>query len=109
MYNLMARKSWDAEEFDQDCYEYLYDIYKVSSEDVVIGNVKYRWVPDSASKDRKPKAAKRKCASKCTKPMVKSIPKKAPVKKVTPRRNRRCTAMFHARSAGARTWSPRAP
>lgn len=86
MYNLMARKSWDAEEFDQDCYEYLYDIYKVSSEDVVIGNVKYRWVPDSASKDKKPKTAKRKCASKCTKPMVKSIPKKAPAKKTSVRR-----------------------
>ena len=32
------------------------------------------------SQDRKPKA-KRKCASRCTKPMVKSIPKKAPAKK----------------------------
>ena len=84
MYNLMARKSWDAEEFDQDCYEYLYDIYKVSSEDVVIGNVRYRWVSDSASKDRKPKAKKH--ASKCTKPMVKSIPKKAPAKKPAVRR-----------------------
>ena len=84
MYNLLV-KGWDVEDFDQSFYEYLYDKHYAESGDIKLCGITYKWVKDSGSKDKKPKA-KKKCASKCTKPMVKSIPKKAPAKKVVPKR-----------------------